>query len=92
MQIREIQVENELESLASVIRASFLTVANEFGITQENAPRNPAFISSNTLKNKIEESNIVFYGCYINNELIGCYALEKPREGVFYFERVSIIP
>ena len=43
--IADVRDDDGLRRCAELIRASFATVAAEFGITEENAPTNPAFIT-----------------------------------------------
>ena len=43
------RIDNANEECARVIRDSFITVANEFGLTKENAPTNAAFIELDSL-------------------------------------------
>ena len=43
--IREVKRE-EIPSCVSLIRKAFMTVADEFGLTEENAPRFTAFATS----------------------------------------------
>lgn len=44
--IKKIEMEN-ISDCVELIRYSFLTVADEFGFTQENAPRFTAFATTN---------------------------------------------
>lgn len=41
---KSVEKEDELINCATVIRESFLTVAEKFNLTVENVPTNPAFI------------------------------------------------
>lgn len=48
------------DECVKVIRNSFITVANHFNLTKENAPTNPAFIEIDAL-NKMYEKNIEMF-------------------------------
>lgn len=60
-----------------------MTVANSFGLTKKNAPSNPAFLNEENLRKTSAEKTIKYYGCY---------ALEESSDGVFFLERLAVIP
>jgi len=88
----ELNLDDQADQVVEVIRRSHLTVAKEFNITEQNAPSNPAFIKKNVLLEKAREKEIEFFGYYEDNKLVGCYALENAENGVFYLERLSVLP
>jgi len=88
--IREIQ-DDEIDATASIVRSSFMTVAKEFNITQENCATNPAFITSEKLIESINKG-IKFFGLFLGDIQIGCVALEKAKDDVFYMERLAVVP
>jgi diamine N-acetyltransferase len=57
--IREI-VEQELEECASVIRSGFLTVAEKFAVTKENAPTNGAFLQKERLSEERAKGHMMY--------------------------------
>lgn len=85
------KINNEFEECAKVIRDSFITVADEFNITRENAPTNPAFAEADTLI-KMKEKGIEMYGAYEDDKCVGFVAIQKAREGCFYMERLAVLP
>ena len=42
----------ELETCAAVVRESFATVAPQYGITRESAPRHTSFLSADRLRER----------------------------------------
>ncbi len=92
MVITEIDLPTKAGELAAVIRSAFQTVAEEFNITPQNAPTNPAFIKKEDLIKGAEAKSIKYYGCYERGKLLGCYALEKAGDGLYYLERVAVVP
>ena len=42
---------SDLSIAADVIRASFMTVAKEFGLTEQNCPNHTSFITTQKLQN-----------------------------------------
>ncbi|MGD0794505.1 MAG: GNAT family N-acetyltransferase [Dehalococcoidales bacterium] len=80
-----------LEQSAAIIRSAFGKVAGELGITFENAPLFPAFI---TLE-RLEETRLrgaLFYGLFIGGKQVGVVALEKRDTGDYYMERLAVLP
>jgi len=89
MEIR--RIETEFEECAKVIRAAFGTVAEEFGITRENAPTNPAFAGADSLL-KMKEKGAQLYGAFEGKACIGFVAIEKASDDVYYMERLAVLP
>lgn len=73
--IKEIS-RNDIEQCANVIRESFRTVADEFGFTEENAPRFTAFAATaERLDWQLSCEHRLMYACYENDRIIGYYSL-----------------
>ncbi len=83
-------VYDEFDMWASVIRRSFVTVADEFKITRENAPTNPAFAGSDSLE-RMKEKGIMMYGAYFSGQRVGFVAIEKADEDRWYMERLAVL-
>lgn len=88
--IKEIQ-DSEIGVCAEVIRKSFLTVAEEFGLTKENCPTNGAFIESERLVAEKKKGNGM-YALYSSYEMIGFIALENKNNGVYELEKLAVLP
>lgn len=76
---------------ARVVREAFLTVAEEFNITKENAPSNGAFIKTDALRSLCEKG-LKLFDVWQDGERVGFFALEDAGEGVFYIEKLSVLP
>ena len=85
------EVTGEFGEWASVIRDSFATVAEEFGITRENAPTNPAFTEADSLE-KMKEKGIFMFSAYLGGHRVGFVAAEKADGGCWYMERLCVLP
>ena len=73
--IRKIK-ETETEAFAELIRRSFLTVADEFGLTKENAPRFSAFgPDGEHLAKQLSEGHSRMYGYFAEDRPVGYYSL-----------------
>lgn len=78
--IREIS-KYEIQNAVDVIRTSFMTVADEFGFTQENAPRFTAFATTQErLYWHLEQEKRLMYAYYIDEKMVGYYSLLKQNE------------
>ena len=72
---------NEIQNCVKVIRKSFMTVADEFGFTFENAPRFTAFATTKErLIYQMEQEQRLMYAYYEDREMIGYYSLLKQNE------------
>lgn len=74
--IKEID-RNEILECVTVIKDSFMTVADELGFTVENAPRFTAFaISDEGLYYQLENEHRLMIAYYLDNgKMIGYYSL-----------------
>ena len=73
----------DVEECVSVIRESFRTVADEFRITQENAPRFTAFaVSKERLSWQLNNEHRPMYVFVEENRIVGYYslAIAEPTE------------
>ena len=88
---KQIKEDAELEKCVAVIRESFLTVAEEFNLTPENAPTNPAFINLGDLQ-KMREKGIIMFGVFHEDTQVGFVAVEKANDDTYYMEKLAVLP
>ena len=68
--------ENDFAEAVTVICSSFMTVADEFNITKENAPMFTAFATDeNRLRTWMFEQGRPMYGYFDNGRMVGYYNL-----------------
>lgn len=90
--IREIQ-HNDVERCVKVIRDSFFTVAEEFGFTEENAPRFTAFATNEQRINwHLNGEHRPMYGYFENGQLIGYYSLLLQKEQKCELNNLCVLP
>lgn len=89
-ELREVTTE-PLEPNAGIIRRSFQTVADEMGITVDNAPRYTAFITGEHLGEE-RDHGAVFYGCFIDGVQAGFVTLEPEPDGRWHMKRLAVLP
>jgi len=91
--IKLLETDGQLLECTKIIRESFQTVADEFHLTPENAPTNPAFIRFEDVKVFISKG-VVLHGLYQDLKMIGCIAIEKSKDNncTYYIERLAVLP
>ena len=74
--------ENNLEECVDIIRRSFKMVADEFGITEENAPSFTAFATTlERLQYHYFQEKRPMFAYYQDGHIIGYYSLLKQEGG-----------
>ncbi|MCG8568892.1 MAG: GNAT family N-acetyltransferase [Spirochaetes bacterium] len=92
MVTEKLNLETHLRPLTELIQKSFRTVADDFELNEKTAPTNPAFIKSRDILKVTQEKEMAFYGYSENQKLVGCYALEKASQQIYYLERLAVDP
>lgn len=90
--INTINPHNQLIPLSRLIAASHKTVADHFGFTPESVPSSPAFMTPERLEQSLADKPITFYTALLNGETAGCCAIEDAGNGIYYLERLSVLP
>ena len=88
--IKQIKTQEQLDESLEVIRKSFRTVAEEMNVTREKTPDHPAFYTMERMKELYKKA--VFWGLYVDGRQVGFVAAEKSDGGVYYMDRLSILP
>lgn len=82
---------SELESCAAVIRESFKTVADEFGLTEQNCSGHPSFIKAEKLEKQYNDGCFCF--CYFaGGRIAGYVSLCKSKDAVFELNNLAVLP
>lgn len=91
--IKEID-RSDIPNCVSVIKDSFMTVADEFGFTSENAPRFTAFaISNDRLYYQLDNEHRIMVAYYLDNKVIvGYYSLLLQEDNQCELNNLSVLP
>ena len=90
--IRQITGEDVPECVR-MIRESFKTVASEFGITEENAPRFTAFATDEKkIRWHLEGERRPMYGYFREGKMVGYYSLLEKEGGICELNNLAVIP
>lgn len=90
--IRHISID-EASECAELIRTSFKTVADEFGITAENAPRFTAFATDeNRLKYHFIKEKRPMYVYLLDGKMVGYYSIAVIDENTVEMNNLAVLP
>jgi len=89
--IRELS-HNDLSVAAEVIRASFATVAAEFGLTEQNCPTHTSFITTVEKLGNEMDSGWLMFGLYDGEQLAGYASLSKEDSGIYKMRHLAVRP
>ncbi|MBO4783838.1 MAG: GNAT family N-acetyltransferase [Lachnospiraceae bacterium] len=90
--IREVRRE-EIPACATLIKKSFMTVADEYGITEENAPRFTAYATTNErLFWQMESEHRPMYVYEEDGELYGYYSLRIMENNECELNNLAVLP
>lgn len=81
----------ELNNCLDVIHRSFRTIAERFGITEENCPRHTAFLLLSRLENNMD-SGWHMFGVFVGKKIVGYASLSDEGGGVFELHNISVLP
>lgn len=76
---------------AELIRQSFKTVADKFGLSIKNAPTNAAFLQDGKLLEDLSSGTIMF-GLFEDSVQAGFMALKQKDKDTFYLEKLAVLP
>jgi ribosomal protein S18 acetylase RimI-like enzyme len=89
--IKEISGEAEIRASAGIIKESFQTVAQEFGLNQSNCPSHPSNITFEQLL-EIKNKGLKFFGLFLDEKQVGFVALESAKDRICHFEKLAVLP
>jgi GNAT superfamily N-acetyltransferase len=93
MNIIEVVSETDREQIIHIIKRSYATVAAEFGLTSENAPTNPAFLTREQFHKHLNKE-VALFGLKRDDMFLGCVAIEQSakEKECYYLERLAVLP
>ena len=77
--------------LSGLVRDSYRTVAQRFGLTTDNCPKHPSNCTDDWIQSDFKRG-VSFYLLEHNGRPAGCAALEIPEPGLGYLERLAVLP
>lgn len=88
-----IQVKNkeQLNICLDIIRSSFLTVAEEFCLTENNCPSHTAFMTIDKLQKQFDDGRPIFL-FYQDGIPVGYFSLLKCRDEEWELNNLAVLP
>lgn len=90
MEIRLLS-KSDLSIATNVIKQSFITVANQFELTEVNAPTNAAFINEQRLIDDYDQG-ILLYGLFRQDLMVGFVNLKKDDDNIYWLGKLAVSP
>jgi ribosomal protein S18 acetylase RimI-like enzyme len=90
LEIKEISTKAQLEQTTVIVQSAFAGIAQAMDLTQQNAPSHPAFTTLE--KMSAMQQKMPFFGLYLDGDQIGCVAIEKAGDTIYYMERLAVLP
>ncbi len=90
MTIRPVRTD-EGPVVVDLLRRSFATVAERFGLTMENCPKNVAFYTQQRFAEDIDRG-MRYYLLEDDTSIYGCVALEPAKPETIYLGRLAVLP
>jgi GNAT superfamily N-acetyltransferase len=81
----------DIPALVATIRESFRDVAERFGLTAENCPRHASNCTADWIEKDMDRG-VTYFVLESESRIAGSVALEQPKPGVCYLERLSVLP
>lgn len=90
--VKEIE-EKDIDACVNVIRTSFQTVADEFGFTEENAPRYTAFATdAQRIRWQLLGENRPMYAYIDGDSIVGYYSLALQDNNECELNNLCVLP
>jgi ribosomal protein S18 acetylase RimI-like enzyme len=81
---------NDSKIITDVLNKAFMTVALQYDLTKENAPRHPAFICSDVIERQFNRG-FKMYGYAVNNQIVGCVGYWSDNNKIYHVERLAVL-
>ncbi|MBE6750890.1 MAG: GNAT family N-acetyltransferase [Ruminococcaceae bacterium] len=88
--IIQVEKKEQLNICLEIIRSSFITVAEEFGLTENNCPSHTAFITMDKLEKQYDSRPMFLF--YQNSIPVGCFSLTKCNDEEWELNNLAVLP
>ena len=82
---------NDSKTITEILNMSFITVAQQFNFTTENASEFPAFIKWHDIEKQLS-NGCKLYGYSYNNQIVACVGYSHCKEQIYLVERLAVLP
>lgn len=81
----------DMALIATLVSIANQDVAQTFGLTQGNSPKHPSFYTESWVEADLQRGE-AYYIAEVDGQASACVAYERPRPGVAYLNRLSVLP
>lgn len=89
--IKQVENKEQLNICLDIIRSSFLTVAEEFGLTENNCPSHTAFMTIDKLQKQFDDCRPMFL-FYQDDVPVGYFSLAKCGDEEWELNNLAVLP
>lgn len=89
--IKKVENKEQLNICLDIIRSSFITVANEFGLTENNCPSHTAFMTVDRLEKQFDERKPMFL-FYQDDIPVGYFSLANSNDDKWELNNLAVLP
>ena len=89
--IKQVENREQLNICLEIIRSSFITVAEEFGLTENNCPSHTAFMTIDKLEKQFDYGRPMFLS-YQDDIPVGYFSLAKCRDKEWELNNLAVLP
>ena len=82
---------NDCKIIMGILNKAFLTFAQEYNFTRENAPYHLAYINAGIIKSWLN-NGLKMYGYRIDDKIIGCGGYSYQKNQKYLIERLATLP
>ena len=89
--MENILIINDSKIITRILNKSFLTFAQEYNFSKENAPNHLAFITSDKIDSWLK-NGLSMYGYKLEDKFVGCAGYSYLEDQIYMIERVATLP
>ena len=89
--IKQVENKEQLNICLDIIRISFITVAEEFGLTENNCPSHTAFMTIDKLQKQFDDGRPMFILCQ-DDIPVGYFSLAKCNADEWELNNLAVLP
>lgn len=82
---------HDILKITEVIQKSYATVSKKYDLTPCNYPKHPSSCAASWIEEDFTRG-ITYYAGELDQEIIGCRALEQAAGNICYLKRLAVVP
>jgi ribosomal protein S18 acetylase RimI-like enzyme len=82
---------NDSKNITTILNKAFMTVAQKYNYTKENAPGFPTFINYDIIEGQLN-NGLKMYGYKMDDKIIACVGFSYNKGQIYFIERLATLP